>query len=451
VTDDATPQNSRATKRSLVLVCLVTLGVAARFFVLTDRYAVNVLFSDQWHIYDPLFYGYGTWQSFTMQHGPPRLGVGVFVTEAVALATGWNTRAEAFAVGFIFCLVAVAALYLKWRLFKSLTTWDSLIPLIVLSLSQVASNAFMTFPAYSAVPVLLLMLYAVSLTCRNAKLRYGAVSLLNFLLVFSCWGIFVGLLTPPLLTYLLIRHAAAREGAAKRWAGVALSTSLLSLALFFVDYHFLPAVDCFQFPHYPPGDYFLFVTHLFSYSVGVGCRYPRVSEGIGTLLVMAFLFVLAVEVRELARGKQYEPRHIVIVLFISFSLVFALNAAVGRVCVGDCAAVTDRYQALLAPAWLGIYFVAAGLKKRFHHASAGFLIFALCFLLPQLKVSSYERDLGHYTEAKKKWVACYLEKEDAALCDESAGLNIFSPKHRAELEEKLDYLKRRRLNFFAGQ
>ena len=59
--------------------------------------------------------------------------------------------------------------------------------------------------------------------------------------------------------------------------------------------------------------------------------------------------------------------------------------------------------------------------------------------------------MGHYAEAKKKWVACYLEKEDAALCDESAGRSIFIPERGGELKERLDYLKRRRLNFFAGQ
>ena len=195
----------------------------------------------------------------------------------------------------------------------------------------------------------------------------------------------------------------------------------------------------------------MFVAHIFSYSVGVGCRYQKVSEGIGSVLVLVFLFVLAAELRELARGKEYEPKRIVIVAFISFSLVFALNAAFGRVCLGVCAAVTDRYQALLTPAWLGLYFAVTGLGKRFQRVSACFLIFTLCFLVPQLKESSYERDMGHYTEAKKKWVACYLETEDAAVCDVDAGLTIYTPNRNAELKDKLDYLKRRRLNFFAGQ
>lgn len=444
-------QKSRATKLSLVLLCIVTLGVAVRFFVLTNRYAVNVLFSDQWDTSRPLFYEYGIWQSFTLQHGPPRLGVGIFVTEAVAHATAWNTRAEAFAIGLICCLIAVAALYLKWRLFRSLTIWDSLIPPICLSLSQVSSAVVESFPAYSAVPVLLLMLYAIALTCGNVKLRYGAASLLNFLLVFSCWGIFVGFLTPLLLALLLFRHADARDPLAKRWAGVALAASLLSLALFFIDYKFQPAVACFHFPHYPLRDYFLFVSHIFSNSVGVGCTYQRAAEGVGTLLLLVFLFVLATKLRGLARGKEYEPKRIVIALFISFSLVFALNAAFGRVCLGVCAAVADRYQPLLTPAWLGLYFAAASLGKRFQRASAGLLMLALCCLLPQLKESSYVRDMDYYAEAKKKWVACYLEKEDAATCDENAGLSIYTLNRDADLKDRLDYLKRRRLNFFAGQ
>jgi hypothetical protein len=449
--DGPTAQDSRAALWSPALACLVTLGAAARFFFLTDRYAVNLLFTDQWGFYKPLFYGYDAWHSFTLQYGPHRMGVGMFVTEAVAFATGWNTRAEAFVVGFIFCLAAVAALCLKWRLFGSLTAWDSIIPLIVLSISQVSANVVVAFPSYSAVPVLLLMLYALGLTCRGAGLRYGAVSVLNFTLVFTGWGFFAGLLTPPLLAYLLLRHAAARERAAKRWAGVALAASLLSLALFFFDYRFQPAVDCFHFPHYPPGDYFLFVAHMFSYSVGVGCTYPRVAEAIGTLLILVFLFALAVELRRLARARAYEPEQIVVVFFIGFSLVFALNAAVGRVCLGICAAVTDRYTALLVPAWLGLYFVAAGLGSRSRRNSAWLLIFTLCFLVPQLKESNYERDMGRYAEAKKEWVACYLEKEDAALCDEGAGKSIYAAGRAGELKERLDYLKRRRLNFFAGQ
>lgn len=89
---------------------------------------------------------------------------------------------------------------------------------------------------------------------------------------------------------------------------------------------------------------------MFSYSAGVGCKYPRVAEAVGTVLVLAFAFVFAAELRQLACARVYEPGRIIVVFFIGFSLVFALNAAVGRVCLGVCAAVSDRYTALLTPA-----------------------------------------------------------------------------------------------------
>jgi len=181
-------QNRCALKELLVAASLglITLCLAARLFIKIDRYAVNILFSDQWDTYAPLFYDYGFWQTFTLQHGPPRLGVGMFVTEIVARATGWDSRAEAFASGCILLVATVAALYLKRRLFHKLTFWDSLIPLIFLGLPQVAAHSVVPFPAYSAVPMLLLMGYAICLTFCSIRLRYGALALLNFLLTFSC-------------------------------------------------------------------------------------------------------------------------------------------------------------------------------------------------------------------------------------------------------------------------
>jgi hypothetical protein len=66
--------------------------MAAQLFGKLDRHAVNILFSDQWATYGPLFDDYNAWQAFTMQFGPPRLGLGEFVAEAVAHLTAWDAR-----------------------------------------------------------------------------------------------------------------------------------------------------------------------------------------------------------------------------------------------------------------------------------------------------------------------------------------------------------------------
>jgi hypothetical protein len=435
---------TRYLKRLLIPACLTlsTIGMAAQLFSQINRYAVNVLFSDQWVTYTPLFDNYSWWQTFSMQFGPPRLGLGMFVTELVANLSGWDARAEAFVVGFILVLITACALWLKWRLFRSLTVWDSLIPMICLSLPQIPAHTIVPFPAYSAVPTLLLMFYALSLTCGNVVLRCSLLSALNFLLVFSCWGIFAGVFTPLLLGYLYLRG--------EKWTLFPLAASALTFGLFFSGYTFAPAVACFHFPHYPLIDYFWFVAHLFSYSTGLPCGTHRyfVTKGFGALLVSGVVFVLASGLRRLHRAKEYAPRDLVIVFFIGFSLLFAVNAALGRVCVGVCAANAERYQTLLTPVWLGLYFAAPA--GRFRHA-AGLLILALCFLMPESQPSHYEGAMKRYAEVKRTWVACYLESGNAVECDARVGMSSSTPTPAIAVQGRLEYLRQRRLSFFAGK
>ena len=448
-----TPTPNAGSRLALSCVGLVTLGLAAQLFFKIHRYAVNVLFSDQWDTYAPLFQGYSLWQSFALQSGIGRMGVGTFVTEVVAMATGWNTRAEAFVIGSIMVLVAMAAVYLKARLFGKLTAWDALIPMIFLGVTMADGPVVVPFPAYSAVPLLLHMLYALCLTCQSTRLRYGLLSLLNFLLVFANYHFFAALLTPCWLVYAVYRHAAERDGPATRHAALALALSPVPFTLFFMNYHFLPAVDCFEFPHKPLLDYMWFVATMFSNSVGVPFGYYAlpVTRCVGTLIALGFIAVLAFSLRKLFRGGLAEPAHLVAALFIGFSLLFAVNAAIGRVCLGEYAAHATRYLALMSPAWLGVYFAATSLKNRHLRAGAGIVIFALCFLLPQSKSDHYERSQRYYSDIKRKWIACYLRTGDAALSDTEAGLSIYAPNASPAVQDRLDYLQARQLNFFADR
>jgi hypothetical protein len=143
-----------------------------------------------------------------------------------------------------------------------------------------------------------------------------------------------------------------------------------------------------------------------------------------------------------------EPTHLVTVLLISFSLLFAMNAAVGRVCLGEYAAHATRYLALLSPGWLGLYFAAASLKNRRLRAGAGIMMLALCFLSPQSKNNHYEGSLRYYSDIKRKWVACYLRTGDAAMSDAEAGRSIYGPPSTM-VQDRLDYLQQRHLSFFA--
>lgn len=167
--------------------------------------------------------------------------------------------------------------------------------------------------------------------------------------------------------------------------------------MFFTDYHFKPAVECFHFPHEPLRDYLWFVAHLFSYSVGIPCSAHRASftKGFGTLLLLMFVVAAASRLWKLARAKQYEPINLVVVVFIGFTFMFAVNAAVGRVCIGSWAANAERYQALLIPAWLRIYLTVAALGMHAYRVTACLLILSLCFLLPQARGGGYESGMRY--------------------------------------------------------
>ena len=79
------------------------LGVRQLLFV--NAHAVNVLYWDQWDFYRPMFENRGWWDTFALQHGPHREGLGLVLTRLIADASGWNTRWDALAA----CLIMVGA------------------------------------------------------------------------------------------------------------------------------------------------------------------------------------------------------------------------------------------------------------------------------------------------------------------------------------------------------
>jgi hypothetical protein len=82
-----------------VLADFICLAWRQHQFV--DRYAVNVIFWDQWDFYRPFFQGQGWWAPFSYQRGPHRQGAGFLITEILAGLSGWNSRWDGFGVNFL--------------------------------------------------------------------------------------------------------------------------------------------------------------------------------------------------------------------------------------------------------------------------------------------------------------------------------------------------------------
>jgi hypothetical protein len=201
-TSEAVTKNgaSRSTARAAVVVALAFIAYAARMFLLISHYAVNIFFSDQWDFNDAtLFQHHSLWQIFTWQHGPHRQGLGGLFEKLVDPVFLWNSRTESFFVGGVIVIAAILALYLKYRLFGRLSLTDIVIPAILFTPAQWETLFGTANFAHGPFPLLLLLLYCLSWTSPKRELRYPLMLIVNFMVIYTGFGVFVGVITPVLL------------------------------------------------------------------------------------------------------------------------------------------------------------------------------------------------------------------------------------------------------------
>jgi hypothetical protein len=442
--------------RALLTPWLVALAIlssvvvmAYRFFALINTYAVNLLYFDQWDFYGPLFREQGFWELFSFQHGPHRQGLGSIVIQIVAGLTAWNSRADAFTVGAIIASAMLAAFYLKRRLFGELTLADAIIPLIFLTIAQYESLVITPNPAHGALPLLLVLSSALAWGLQPALARYTAIIILNFLLIFTGFGLFMGLITPALLALDAFQQARTDRGNAWVPPLVALALALMSIYLFTIGYVFQPAITCFEFPHQRPWEYPWFVGLMLARFLGVSYDPASALASIlGCTLIILMVGVLAYHLFILIRsGVRARGTSTVIAILIGYSLLFCMNTAIGRICAGMESSQASRYLTLLIPAFFGLYLHILTLCRM----PVRYVALALCIalLLPLPLQAKDAKLIQGFTEGKQRWKACHLETERIDHCGRVSGLTIYPAP--PELKARLAYLKQHQLNLFAEQ
>jgi hypothetical protein len=113
---------------------------------------------DQWGFWGGMFQGSDWWTLFEWQVGPHREGLGYLVIKLTAIASQWDTKAEAYVIGCLFLASCLVALAIKWRLSGRWSMFDVCIPLIVLTIGNVEAYAGTTNPAHGPVPLLLIFI-----------------------------------------------------------------------------------------------------------------------------------------------------------------------------------------------------------------------------------------------------------------------------------------------------
>jgi hypothetical protein len=448
----APPPGSSKSRSVWLVVATAVVALGAKFFYFISAYSVNIFYYDQWEFLTPFFQGnLDSTELFLRQHGPHRLGLGLIVLKLLYSATHWNTRAEAFLIGGCVFMAMLLTLNLKRRLFCALQYSDVAIPLIFLCLTQFETYIGAPDPAYAGLPLLLISGYCLALLVRNHLLRHTLILLLNFPLIYTGLGFFMGLITIGVFgleLYWRIRGIIDIP----LWQSISsVVLAVLSLASFFLHYTFMPAVDCFGTSSHALVNYPWFVALMFS--AFLGPRYPLApvtAAGLISLIVALAIFGLQsfhlVAPPEASRSRNTQPIHLVISVLVGYSLLFSFSASVGRVCLGlPEAAQPSRYSTLLVPAYVGIYFFLLSLPmKALQRIALG--MFLILLLPTGLFVPIWA---GHkLADGKRAWVACYLRTQSIKYCDQNTGFPVYPRPGQTDLQGKLDFLRRNHLNLF---
>lgn len=442
---EKTASPRRSINLPLIVVVAASLIALVRLLLAVTRYSVNLLYWDQWDFYNPLFNRGSYWQIFNYQHAPHREGIGLVLDKLVLDYTAWDSRAEVlFMVGALF-VATLLALALKRKLFGRFDYTDCIVPCLFLTFAQLEALVGEPNPSYSVFPELLLMFYCLAWLIPRPLLRYTAVLFLNFLLIYTGFGIFMGVVTVGILL-LELRRSIRGKSEPFAFPLVALLIAGLSLAAFFYRYRWDLTTGCpVPDPHF--WNYPWFVSLLMSYFLGL--RTLILASTVGAVVALGATAIFLGSVFQLWSKKEWSAIDRTVAMLLGFSLMFAGNAALGRTCQGmPEAAQFSRYMGLLVPGFFGIYLhLLTWRSLRLRLALAAVFVLAVLpgtFLIP----NGYSPELVH--DGKVAWRTCILQTGNIAYCDQVTGFPAYPVPQRTHLREKLEFLRANHLNLYSG-
>jgi hypothetical protein len=417
----------------LLVVCVYLVGRLARFVAANS---VTLLYGDQWAYVAPLIDGRGPLQIFWWQYGVHRLGVGGLITWLLANGSGWDGRAEAWAVLGFTVLNALLALWLVIRTTGRLSMLHAVVPLLVLNLFQYEVLVVIPNTALSAVPVTCLLLGGHALLMSRPVLRYGCLLACDLAAIPTGFGFVLGLVVPLLLAFEL-----RTEPRHRRLIGVSVAVALTAAGAFLIGYDFetgTGAAYCGQArPGLPVGFWLALWNGTFQLSYGG----PS-----GWLVPAMVLLAGAAALRSAWKGDR---RALSLLLLLAFSGAFSLAVTAGRSCLGEDAATSPRYSPLLVPAFVAVYgLLAHAAASRTSQQVAILYVLAITFW--SAGNSAYlTQDVLPHSVMLRAWQSCYLQSEDANHCDAQTGLSLQPGAPTSPgLDRALAFLKANRLNLY---
>jgi hypothetical protein len=423
-------------------VAIAFIALVVRLFLIVNRYAVDVFFGDHWAFEDSTLFEQHSWiEIFRWQHGPHRQGLGGLLLAAAEPLIHWDQRYVTFGMAALIAFACLAALWLKYRLFGNVGYFDVIIPLLFLTPVQYETLLGANNPAHGPLPLLLSVLYCLAWTIADRRRKYAAILLVNVLLIYTGFGLFMGCVTAILFGLDFYRSRA-------RASAVALGIAIASIGSFFFGYRMDPAVACFSPYPRQPTDYLFFAAFLFSSFVKL---YPARSTVVpaflmGSILLLIFMGMVARVTLKISKERVATPRTIAPFALLWYSLIFCCAAAYGRTCLS--LAPAPRYLTYLILAFFGLYLSALSAKLALirNECLVGILLISL---LSSGWISAEEsRIMSLRHQQRRDWRACYLATHTIEACDAMSGSFIYNQPEPTDLRPKLDFLERRHLGLF---
>jgi hypothetical protein len=442
---------------SLLILGFVFLAMAVRQHRFVDRYSVNVMYGDQWDFYGPFENRETLWQQFDHQHGPHRQGVGCLLTHALADWDHWNSRGDSFGISFV--LIAAAACGLGMAYCCGVSQPLALIPIPLLYLTRGQWEDFVCASniSHGSMPILLFTLYCLSWFIRSNWIRLALISILTFCLIFTGFGVFVGVISPMVLILEWIQSLLKKEWSHALLVSMALIACGISWWMFSWNYVFAPAVPDYQSPLVYPHKihYLYFVCVMLSNFFGVLVPHEQQATHPGWqvyfgLFVMVCLIVLCIihGWRLLTKGVLKQRTSIVIFCLAGYAFIYCVETAIGRVSLGwRDQAISSRYVTLMIPAGLAIYLHLATLKWP-RVSLVLVLLYAIAIAHGAIYMDKPAREFLHYFYTRRiAWRDVYLSTHSIKQADTVSGFQIYG--NDEIIKDRLDYLEKHHLNMFS--
>lgn len=452
-------RDSRPPSWGVLIAAGVIIGLLALNWVAAvARFQVNGVYWDQWIYLKPLFEGGGWLDLFTQQHGPHRQGIAFIFTAWLMELTAWDSRVEALWIASLLVVAAVLALIWKYRLTGRLRWWDLWIPMAALAMRQYENVILVPNASHSMFPLVLAMVAALLLARPLTLGRWLGLGGVGLLALFTGFGIFVWGALVVVAGLVLARAGRDRQ----RWVAPLGGALVLGGALiwFLLGYVFNPASPGATFPHFPLGDYPLFVVRMLASRMGM------LGGGSAALFWGSVVLILGVVAWghagwKIIKAETVKPGWVAAVFFITIGLGYAGFTALGRVHLGVEGGEASRYTPLMISWWLGLVAWAAAASSRVWGLGAAVLGWAMV-VVPwadlwdrpwrdwpgTLGMSERSRTAIVWTSSyKTKWLLAWQETGDWQEAERRVPFGVHPGPEGSPMASQMAFMQEQRVSF----